>query len=254
VQVGNALGFKPERRFDFVRTGLEYVPNRRRRALVAWLLDEVVAEGGRLIVGKYNERIGLRAVERDLGRWGFRVTGRAEREHRKEPRLAYRACWMDAHRATDGDLRLRALRESDLPQLSSWLAKPHVARWWNLPSGLDKVRAKFLPRIAGDEATYMLLAEKRGRPIGWLQWYRWRDYPEHAARIGASATEAGIDLAIGEPERLGHGLGPRLIRLLLERTVFIDPAITGCVSDPHRDNIRSLRAFEKAGFAIAGAA
>ena len=98
----------------------------------------------------------------------------------------------------------------------------------------------------------MLLVEERGRPIGLLQWYRWRDYPEHAARIGACPSEAGIDLVIGEPERLGHGLGPRIIRLLLDHMVFVDPTITACVSDPQRDNARSLRAFEKAGFAIAG--
>lgn len=250
VHVGNVLGFRPVERFDLVRTGLEYVPRSRRRELVAWLLDEVIAEGGRLIIGKHNERVELRAVERELERWGFLVTGRGEREHRKEPRLAYRACWIDAPRATDGDLRLRALREVDLPQLSDWLAAPHVARWWNLASGLEEVRTTYLPRIAGDEPTYMVIAEERGRPIGWLQWYRWRDYPEHAARIGASSTDVGIDLAIGEPDRLGRGLGPRIIRLLLEGTVFVDPTITACLCDPHRDNARSLRAFEKAGFAI----
>ena len=64
--------------------------------------------------------------------------------------------------ASDGDLCLRALRESDLPRVAAWLAEPHVARWWNLPSGLDGVRAKFLPRIAGDEPTHMLVVEERG--------------------------------------------------------------------------------------------
>ena len=96
VQAGNALGFRPTKRFDLVRTGLEYVPRPRRRALLTWLLDEVVTEGGRLIIGKHNERVELRDVERDLERWGFFVTGRAERAHRKEPRLAYRVCWIDA--------------------------------------------------------------------------------------------------------------------------------------------------------------
>jgi hypothetical protein len=81
-----------------VRTGLEYVPLPRRRELVAWLLDQVVAPGGRLIVGKYNEEVDRRALEDDLVDWGFNVVGRAERTHRMEPRLAYRVVWVDAAR------------------------------------------------------------------------------------------------------------------------------------------------------------
>jgi hypothetical protein len=31
------------------------------------------------------------------------------------------------------------------------------------------------------------------------------------------------------------------------RVVFVDPALIGCVSDPETRNVRSIRAFEKAG-------
>ena len=63
IFVGNALDWQPPRRFDFVRTGLEYVPPTRRGDLVAHLLDHVVAPGGRLIIGSFNE-------ERDDARSG----------------------------------------------------------------------------------------------------------------------------------------------------------------------------------------
>jgi SAM-dependent methyltransferase len=96
IWCGNALGWEPPRRFDFVRTGLEYVPEPRRRALVAWLLERVVSPGGRLIIGKYNEEVEARAIEQDLVSLGFVIAGRADREHRKEPRLAYRNVWIDA--------------------------------------------------------------------------------------------------------------------------------------------------------------
>jgi len=92
--VGNALGFATERRFDYVRTGLEYVPPPRRAALVAWLLDRVVAPGGRLIFGKYNEAVAHRAIEAELARAGFTVAGCAERAHRREPRICYRVAWI----------------------------------------------------------------------------------------------------------------------------------------------------------------
>jgi SAM-dependent methyltransferase len=94
--VGNALGIVLPRRFDYVRTGLEYVPPPRRAALVAWLLDHVVAPGGRLIVGKYNEEVAHASIEAELVRVGYAVAGRAERAHRSEPRICYRVVWLDA--------------------------------------------------------------------------------------------------------------------------------------------------------------
>jgi hypothetical protein len=63
IFVGNAIDWAPPRRFDFVRTGLEYVPPRRQRELVRRLLEAVVARHGRLIVGVYSE-------ERDESRAG----------------------------------------------------------------------------------------------------------------------------------------------------------------------------------------
>lgn len=98
IHVGNALGWRPPVRFDVVRTGLEYVPPGRQQALVAWLLSEVVAPGGRLVLGKYNEEVEHRAVEDAVRAWGFTVAGRAERAHRMEPRLVYRVLWLDAPR------------------------------------------------------------------------------------------------------------------------------------------------------------
>lgn len=45
IHVGNALTWRPPRRFDFVRTGLEYVPSRRRADLIRHLLLHVIAPG-----------------------------------------------------------------------------------------------------------------------------------------------------------------------------------------------------------------
>ena len=48
---GNVIDWRPSMRFDNVRTGLEYVPGRRRSYLIRRLLRDMVAPGGRLIVG-----------------------------------------------------------------------------------------------------------------------------------------------------------------------------------------------------------
>jgi SAM-dependent methyltransferase len=96
---GNALGWQPPRRFDFVRTGLDYVPGPRRRALVEHLLTAVVAPGGRLIIGAYSEeRDETRAgpsQEATVAAWGFPVAGRIERPHPRDDRVVRRLFYLD---------------------------------------------------------------------------------------------------------------------------------------------------------------
>jgi SAM-dependent methyltransferase len=94
IFVGNAIEWRPAERFDVVRTGLEYVPARRRRDLIEHLLHAVVAERGRLIIGVYSEETDERTLERELAAWGFTIAGRSERAH-ADPRLAYRIVWID---------------------------------------------------------------------------------------------------------------------------------------------------------------
>jgi SAM-dependent methyltransferase len=94
IFVGNALDWRPPHRFDLVRTGLEYVPRRRQCDLVARLLRDVVAIGGRLIIGVFNEQREDHATARRLVEWGFAVGGSRERPH-VDPRLAYRIVWID---------------------------------------------------------------------------------------------------------------------------------------------------------------
>lgn len=91
IWVGNALHWKPPRRFHVARTGLDYVPRPKRPALVEHLL----AHADRLVIGVFNEEPDRRAVEDEVASWGFRVSGRAEREH-PDPRIRYRAFWIDA--------------------------------------------------------------------------------------------------------------------------------------------------------------
>jgi len=100
IYVGNALYWEPPMRFDYVRTGLEYVPIRRRKDLVARLLDRVVAPGGRLILGTNKEEKDQPRVEpwwEDLvAGWGFSIAGRSERPHYVDDRFLYRVFWIDA--------------------------------------------------------------------------------------------------------------------------------------------------------------
>jgi hypothetical protein len=61
-----------------------------------------------------------------------------------------------------------------------------------------------------------------GRPVGWIQWYLWSDYPEHALQLNTGPASAGIDLAIGEYDMTGLGLGPAAVREFIRQIVFAD--------------------------------
>jgi aminoglycoside 6'-N-acetyltransferase len=147
-------------------------------------------------------------------------------------------------------ISFRRLGRSDFPLLQEWLSAPHVNAWWRERLDLTSVEEKYGPRVDGVEPTHVFVMEHNGRPVGWIQWYRWSDYPHHAGQLRAELTSAGIDLAIGEPAMTGLGLGPVAIREFLNQIVFADPCVTAVVTDPEAGNVRSLSAFRKAGFTL----
>lgn len=98
IWTANVLGWAPPRRFDVVRTGLDYVPASRRADLVGHLIEHVVAPGGRLVVGTFNEERDDDHLEGQVRAWGYRIAGRTARPHRHRA-IAYKAFWIDAARA-----------------------------------------------------------------------------------------------------------------------------------------------------------
>ncbi len=92
IHTGNALYWVPAQRFDYVRTGLDYVPARRRGDLLAHLLTHVV--GRRLIIGSYNEERARPLWEEQVRALGYRIAGRDEIPH-PDPRVVRRVFWID---------------------------------------------------------------------------------------------------------------------------------------------------------------
>jgi hypothetical protein len=96
IAVGNALDWIPGRSFDFVRTGLEYVPSALRAQLVAHLLEDVVAPGGRLIVGAHSEPAGSPPqLQAEVANWSCGIAGAVEVPHAYDDRVVRRAFWLD---------------------------------------------------------------------------------------------------------------------------------------------------------------
>lgn len=156
-------------------------------------------------------------------------------------------------------LRLQPLQTAHLDLVAGWLGQPHVARWYTAGSSPAAELAECRRALSDSDPTTVLLIGETGpgsgrpgeppRPIGWCQWYECRSYPDWATAIGAEQADIGIDYAIGEPDRIGRGLGTALISALVARVRVRHPA-AGFVADPDARNLGSRRVLEKNGFQL----
>lgn len=146
----------------------------------------------------------------------------------------------------------RRLTEADFALLRGWLAQPHVARWWNHETSVEAVARDFGAAARGEEPSEDLLVHLDGVPVGLVQRCRIDDYPEYydelAPVVEVPAGTVSIDYLIGEPDRVGRGLGTRVIRAVVAATWTDHPDAPAVIVPVHADNPASWRALEKAGF------
>jgi aminoglycoside 6'-N-acetyltransferase len=145
--------------------------------------------------------------------------------------------------AADYGYRFRDLAAADLPMLAGWLAEPHVVQWWGNP-------AESLAEIADaitDRATRPMIVELQGEPIAYLQEYDPHMEPGHPYRDQPVGT-LGLDLTIGRSELVGVGHGSAILRQHADGR--LRGGVPRLVIDPHPDNARAIRAYEKAGFIV----
>ena len=98
IFVGNAFGWEPPQRFDFVRTEFVYVPASRQPEYIARLLAHMIAPGGRLLVCSYrSQREGAaQPIRERLQDWGFAVSGEATGVDTTSGGVATRVVWIEA--------------------------------------------------------------------------------------------------------------------------------------------------------------
>lgn len=131
-----------------------------------------------------------------------------------------------------------------------WLLRAHVRQWYDdVPTAAypDDTIRDYQTAIRGEDPTDLYLMKLAGRPIGVLQSYRIDDHAEYAAQLALGRPAIGIDLFIGEPDCVGSGHGPALIRAFL-RDAFPRYGVELCVIGPTVSNAAAIRAYEKAGF------
>jgi aminoglycoside 6'-N-acetyltransferase len=152
--------------------------------------------------------------------------------------------------ASEGNLAIRRLRDDprDFERMARWRAMPHVHEWWNpdepAPTA-DEIAQKYRARTDPDHSTTACMIELDGAPIGYLQFYRWADYPD--VPVAEDRSVWGIDLHIGEPDLVDRGLGTRTVELIC-RYLADQRGATAVALTTELTNARAQRAYEKAGF------
>jgi aminoglycoside 6'-N-acetyltransferase len=135
--------------------------------------------------------------------------------------------------------RIRPCGVADAPLVDGWRAQPHVRRWWGDPDKEPLADNLADPKLA------LWIVELAGRSFAFIQDYRVDEHAPHPFDHLPPGAR-GLDLFIGEPDMLGLGHGPRLLRQHVD--AMFSRGVPAAGVDPHPENLAARRAFEKAGF------
>jgi aminoglycoside 6'-N-acetyltransferase len=137
--------------------------------------------------------------------------------------------------------QFRPMATEDLPMVRRWLEAPHVAQWWHDPDAQFALVSEDLDHPAMDQ--FIVATDER--PFAYMQCYDPAAWPDNGLGAHPDGTR-GIDQFIGEPDLIDRGHGSALIRSFVDD--LLKKGTPRVVTDPDPENIRAIRAFEKAGF------
>jgi aminoglycoside 6'-N-acetyltransferase len=137
--------------------------------------------------------------------------------------------------------QFRPMSAADLPMVRRWLETPHVAQWWHDPDEQFALVSEDLDHPAMDQ--FVVMADDR--PFAYLQCYNPPAWSNNGLGTHPLGTR-GIDQFIGEPDMVDRGHGSALIRSFVDG--LLKTGTPRVVTDPDPENIRAVRAYEKAGF------
>ena len=151
-----------------------------------------------------------------------------------------------------GDLHLRRLVRADFPLLATWLAAPHVARWWDHETTPAAIERDFGSAVDGIEPTEVFVAEVDGRPVGLVQRHAFVDYPEWRAGMATLVDVPegawSVDYFVGEAGVLRCGIGAAMVREVVRSGWEACPRATAVIVAVSAANTASWRLLARAGF------
>lgn len=148
------------------------------------------------------------------------------------------------------ELLIRTMKETDYDQLTEWLNNEDVLEFYgdkNDPFDLKRVIEKYEPRVKGLTRVKVCIAEYKNEPVGFMQYYQLDSVQLKEFGYKESELVYGMDQLIGRSDLLGKGIGTRMVRALVNY-IQNEQITTAIVMDPHIDNLRAIRCYEKCGF------
>ena len=149
---------------------------------------------------------------------------------------------------TSGDIKIRPMidTDSDYQLMAKWLSDPKVYKFvYGRPKNLEWVKKKYGPRIKKVENVNACFIEYKNQPIGYMQYSPVAKAKDYGLKSNNNIWS--IDIWIGEPDYWDQGIGSQTLDMLTNY-IFKNLGAVKIVIDPHIDNPRAIKAYEKAGF------
>jgi lysine N-acyltransferase len=135
---------------------------------------------------------------------------------------------------------------AEVELVAEWMVRPHVERFWHQAWPVAGWSAEVARQHAGDHSRPWLVLLDR-RPVAYVEVYRVaRDVI--ATRHPVETHDLGLHIAVGDPDRTGHGLGPRVLAAVAAALLATDHACGRVIGDPDAGHHVARRAFAAAGF------
>lgn len=149
----------------------------------------------------------------------------------------------DIMRAKQVNLRQEVTR-NDALMIMNWMENNEVVKYLNedahvsseIKQAIDRVNMYIMTHLFNREGSFFLINLSDDRPIGFLKLIR-------------KINEAEMVIVIGDQNKWGYGIGKSSIVQGLN-IAFFQWRLQRVVAKIDKDNIRSLRAFERVGFRL----
>jgi RimJ/RimL family protein N-acetyltransferase len=130
----------------------------------------------------------------------------------------------------------------DIDRVAAWLRAPHIVRWWGDPE--KQLLAVLARPVEGGDA--LIVAD--GVTVGYVRWQQApRAELEAAGLHEIPEGSIDIDIAIGEADYIGRGVGSRALHLVVQQ-LRSEKSTPRVLMGTSVENAIAIRACEKAGF------
>ena len=154
--------------------------------------------------------------------------------------------------STQNTVTLRPLRLDDLELVHAWRECEHAVAHYGNAGSLEATLGKFAARVTGDSPIRcdVIICEARrgdaslGEAVGLVQSYRLADFPEWRELLDFENDAWGLDVLIGDPERLRLGIASAAVQATLAR----GPQSAAVYASPRADDDAGIALARRCGF------